>query len=68
MREESRKTVENKNKIKKGSVWENGDGTVVRVSRLRKDFILFYPATGGGAERKLRRVVFENRFAPLREK
>lgn len=47
-------------KIKKGSVWAKKGETApaVRVSRLRKTEICFYPYTGGGAEQKLPRDQF----------
>lgn len=47
-------------KIKKKSVWSKKGETTpsVRVSRIRKEEICFYPYFGGGAEQKLNRDQF----------
>lgn len=48
-------------KIKKKQVWKNGE-LEVRVSRLNKEFIFYYPKQGGGAEQKLPRDKFVSQF------
>lgn len=46
-------------KVKKKSVWKHREtGDVVRVSRLRKTLVCFYPKDGGGKEFRLEREDF----------
>jgi len=46
-------------KIKKKSMWKHREtSAVVRVSRLRKTEVCFYPKDGGGKESKLEREDF----------
>lgn len=52
-------------KIKKKSVWRDKQGNEIRISRLRKDEICFYPKDGGGAEQKLKRDAFLARYEPV---
>lgn len=52
-------------KIKKKSMWRHKQtGAEIRVSRLRKNEICFYPKSGGGAEQKLDRDAFLARYEP----
>jgi hypothetical protein len=48
-------------KVKAKQVWKNNEGEV-KVSRLNKDFIFFYPKQGGGAEQKMAREKFVSQF------
>ena len=48
-------------KVRKKQVWKGTEGEV-RISRLNKDFIFYYPKQGGGAEQKLGRDKFLSQF------
>ena len=48
-------------KVRAKQVWRSGEGEV-KVSRLNKDFIFYYPKQGGGAEQKMDRVKFLSQF------
>jgi len=53
-------------KIKKKSEWRDRQtGEAIRVSRLRKNEICYYPISGGGAEQKLKRDAFLARYEPV---
>lgn len=55
-------------KIRKNSFWEDALGNTVKVSRLRKKEVCFYPAEGGGKEYKLTRKQFLEKYNPQEDK
>jgi len=52
-------------KIKKRSIWKDKQDNKVRVSRLRKKDVCFYPIEGGGKELVLDRKVFLDMYIPV---
>ena len=50
-------------KIKKGQVWRRkSNGEEIKVSRLNKQVIFYYPKMGGGAEQKVPREKFLEQY------
>jgi hypothetical protein len=60
---QSSSTPNGQNKVTSGQVWlgTNGYG-VVRVSRVAKNHVFFYPKQGGGAEHRKAREDFLRDF------